>query len=187
MINHKHKFLFIHIPRTGGTSIEEQFEYREEREKNKHWNLSDWVSFLGNEKLSGYFKFTFVRNPWDIVASNYCSVWYNNPKLGGEIGLSSGKSLDYFLSKYKPAPFAHGDSFFDYITPNQMDFIGRYETREKDLKFISDKISFDINSKVRARINKNKHYTEYYDDETRQIVAEKYAKDIEYFGYKFGE
>ena len=71
-----------------------------------------------------------------------------------------------------------------------MDFVGRFENRENDLQYISQKIGVNIDSNIHQRkiqMRNKKHYTEYYDDETRQIVAEKYAEDIEYFGYKFGK
>ena len=190
MINHKHKFLFIHIPRTGGTSIEEQFQYDEAKSKNKHWNLNNWKNHLSDERFESYFKFTFVRNPWNIMISKYMCNWYALKHRGGEIGYRSGKSLKYFLEHYQPAKHEHGDGFFDYFDPAQMDFVGRFENRAEDIKYICEKIGININSKTRSRSRSHplkKHYTEYYDDETRQIVAEKYAKDIEYFGYKFGE
>ena len=192
MINHQHKFLFIHIPNTGGSSIESQFNYKENKEKNKHWNLNDWKKILDPDIFDEYFKFAFVRNPWDYMISKYKNVWFTNKHPGGPIGERAGKPLKYFLEHYKTPAHERGETFYDYFDPEQMDFIGRFENRENDLGYISKKIGATIDSKIHQRkiqmLDKNKkHYTEYYDDETREIVAERYAKDIEYFGYKFGE
>ena len=192
MINHKHKFLFIHIPRTGGSSIESQFNYKENKEKNKHRNLNDWKKTLDRETFDDYFKFGFVRNPWECMISKYKDVWFTGKYAGGPIGERAGKSLKYFLDHYKTPTHESGETFHDYFDPEQMNFIGRFENRENDLNYISTQIGVNINTKhhvrkVQARNKNKKHYTEYYDEETKQIVAEKYARDIEYFGYKFGE
>jgi chondroitin 4-sulfotransferase 11 len=188
MINQDHKFIFIHIPRTGGTSIEKNFSYI--GDEIKHWNLRDYKNYLNEREFNEYFKFTFVRNPWDIVVSKYVTIWYNSSSRGhgGKIGYLCGKSLKYFLTYYQPAKHEHGDSFFDYFDPEEMDFIGRFENRKNDLDFISSKVGATIDQQIMENPHPHKkHYTEYYDDEAREIVAEKYAKDIEYFGYKFGE
>ena len=191
MIIHAHKFLFVHIPRTGGTSIEAQFKDNGVRQENKHWNLNDWKNHLKNEDFESYFKFSFVRNPWDIVISNYFDRgWYSSPiqGRGGEIGYYSGKKFKVLLDHYEPAAHEHGDGLLDYLKPNEMDFIGRFENRTQDLEYISKKIGIKIDTNVKARSHQNKkHYTEYYNDETRKIVAEKYAKDIQCFNYKFGD
>ena len=189
MINHDHKFIFIHIPRTSGTSIENQFECHKKQVKNKHWVLNDWKKRLEAKIFDEYFKFSFIRSPWDAIISKYLDVWFTNKHPGGPIGKKAGKSLEYFLEHYRAPKHEHGETFFDFFDPEQLDFVGRFENRENDLNYISQRIGFQIDPNTHAKkqqqLYSKKHYAEYYSDETREIVAQKYANDIEYFGYKF--
>jgi len=196
MISHEHKFLFIHVPRTSGSSIEIQFKYNDagmwmvNYDGRKHWTLNQWKEHLEPEVFETYFKFTIVRNPWDRVISKYCTR-----NEFGPIGQPAGKSLKYFLDNYKTPGNEHGETLIDYFDPEQMDYIGRFESREDTLTYVSQKIGVEIDNSYKLRPvqatikqqNDNHHYTEYYDEETKQIVAERYARDIELFGYEFGD
>jgi hypothetical protein len=150
------------------------------------------------------FKFAFIRNPYDIVVS-WC--FYYLQKKGDKKELQ--KIIKFYGNKFLSGSFKDFVKYApDFIFRSQLDFIeredislnfvGRYENLKQDLGYCFNKIfknqnnyydyvnEVDLDSTTYNK-TKHKHYTEYYDDETKEIVAKKYAKDLEYFGYEFGE
>ena len=204
IISPKYKFVFIAPEKTGTTSIHDALEQIEdnnlivgklvgddntnsnckggvdatEPHKYKHSDCKRSGNFLNS--YSDYFKFAFVRNPWDRVVSWYC---FEKKKFTNKKRDLTNVNFAKYIRNYENI-WAGG---FQYESTKCCNFIGRYENIQEDFNTICDKIKIPQQKLPHKNKTKHKHYTEYYDDETKQIVAEKYAKDIEYFGYEFGK
>ena len=192
MISHKHKCIFIHIRKTAGISIRNILGECDGESCGLHFHdhLSGHKNLLSKKQFDEYFKFTFVRNPWDMRVSLYKYL-----AKGGHRSLTRyARRLSFpnWIKRYSNRVNVNtthtGRTQLSYIEPSEnMDFIGRFENLQEDFNVVCNKIGIPRQELPHKNKSKREHYTEYYDDETRQIVAEKYAKDIEYFGYEFGE
>ena len=193
MIDKRKKIIFIHIPKTGGTSMENALRGKLGQLFTTHRKASEYAS---HNDLDKFFKFTIVRNPWDKMVSEY--FYYRE---GGSKGFKKDKILsrkmpDSFLRfikndfwPLKPERPKHHCTQLSFLGANKkenvMDYVCKFETLRKDAAVVSGKIGFHLNL-PHLRKSKHSHYSEYYDDEAREIVADAYREDIQYFGYKFG-
>ena len=196
IISDSHNFVFVATTKTGSTSIENNLGSYKSKHKithlhdsyNKHCPLK--IIHQKFPFIEDYFKFAIVRNPFDWVAS-----WYFYRKTRrNENNTKSISFKDWLIDEDSSAYNIKGIgltlSQYDIISCDaniKLDFIGKYENLQDDFNIICDKIGIPQRQLPHKNKSKHKHYTEYYDDETKEIVAEKYAKDIERFGYKFGQ
>jgi Sulfotransferase family len=179
------KCIFVEVPKTGSTSIRAIVG----EPPKPHQNIWQIFNSIPAEKFRSYFKFGFVRNPWDRAVSLY------ERKEG--LKLKSRMGFDQFIEWMRFAsctcihPVPHRYQLDWFVSPHGdviVDFIGKYENLESDWAAISARLG--IGAKL-PRLNVNTErtcdYVSYYSEKTRRIVAERFAVDIERFGYKFGE
>ena len=202
MISHEHLCVFIHIPKTGGTSISysitrnlKQFPHGWDKKLKKykqHFTMSELLKYgcLKKDQFSLYFKFAFVRNPWDRFLSEFA---YRKRLHGKTFPCGFKEFLLHGHGKVhrRAAIKQHIRPQYEFVhdeSGNQMvDFIGRFENQQEDFNHICNKLGLPHKELTHENKSNHRPYWEYYDDESREIVAEKYAKDIEVFDYKFGE
>lgn len=189
MVSHSHQLIFTHIPKTGGTSIRSLFGNQGIYAKNH----LETLPFIDNKEFKNYYKFTIVRNPWDRLVSLF--FWKINIKKRRKIlkhvtfeqfilNLNHKKELKK-LFPHDPNIFFHIEGYVNFYPLNCYDHIGKYEELNETYTILSDR--YHLNQPLPHLFKSNhKHYTEYYTNKTKRIVADKYAQDIELFGYEFG-
>lgn len=182
MIEHYYQFIFVHILKTAGTSIEQlfcDFPTDQRDVEFKHSNI-DFYYKQFPRNAGNYFKFTFVRNPWDRLVSQY--QWrlfkrYQDPNQ------SLGEWLTNSYDMWQ-------NSQLRMISINNevmMDFIGRFENLRQDWSRICETLGIQQQTLPHLNNLSNRpHYTDFYDDETRKLVEIGCKEEIEYFNYAFG-
>jgi chondroitin 4-sulfotransferase 11 len=211
-VSHQLKCVFVHVPRTGGTSIESALglwgDWRQENTSSlfgmitspdlkrrlgttpflQHLTASELGSVLPRE-FQRYYRFAFVRNPWDRLVSIRARMDQHMHAVAQSAGLQlGGTSFDQFLEltqNFEHVQLAPQHGFIlDSAGDLAVDFLGRFERLATDFTAICARLG--LQSALPHR-NASKHgdYRPYYDCASRRVVERRYGDDIERFQYLF--
>jgi hypothetical protein len=167
LLNHKYNFLYVHIAKTGGTSVRTVLNKLRWRDPmyylmfpgHKISNMTGHITatkfprhagviaakeMLPDALFNKLYKFAFVRNPWDLQVSSYHHIQRERPELLKDI-----KDFNQFI-EYKFDPARPYIFHFDIATKLQtdhlidlrgdiiVDFVGRYENLQDDVNTVKN-------------------------------------------------
>lgn len=161
---------------------------------------------IGQDMWDRYYKFTIVRNPFDKLISGFFFYGKNGGKVAGKLMKLKAKvrqvldieeKVDKSRGQKEIERFRSwihkGGSIIDrnkYMIDGEenMDYFIRYEHLHEDMKHVCDQLSIPFEPSLVPQFKKGlrKHsipIQDYYDTETYRIVREKYAWEVEKFGY----
>tara|TARA_Y100000004_G_scaffold193929_1_gene257392 strand:+ start:18695 stop:19330 length:636 start_codon:yes stop_codon:yes gene_type:complete len=210
IINHKYKFIFIHVPKCAGTSIKRALypycdEYdqffgghpnvpEENSEVHKHSTASEVKRFATRERWDKYFTFSFVRNPFSRIVSLY--KWWQETDGLFDIktkNIISNMSFEEFVfSKYTGetqvkflASKNPKKTFVTEANRVELDFLGKHERINKDFAYVCGLLKLpNLNlEKHNVTTNDYNSFNAYYNKKTKTRVREKFAEDFDFLGY----
>ena len=183
VINHSKKFGFVHIPKTGGTSITHILKKSNGTEGIA---IHDSTRLLTN--VDDYFIFTFVRNPFTRLTSSYFHVCRQEGfvSFGDFIKNINLKDMWYFPQSYYINSSREND--------NKISFIGKYENFTNDVNYVLKTIGFKypiphLNRhplyEKHPNLKQQNYYKYIYTEEwMKDWVRERYENDFKIFNYE---
>ena len=206
LLSYSHRFIFIHNYRVAGTSIRKSLDkyvrkpllrrifgkiglgnklsHHKWKTFPAHIKAKELRRILPADLYDTFYKFAFVRNPWDWQVSLYHYMLKNKSHRQHRL-ISAMKSFDeYLVWRVNEGKVLQKDFVTDLEGTMIVDFVGRYENLSEDFLQVCN--ALNINASL-PHINKSSHmnYRSYYSAETRSLVEENFSEDIELFNYTF--
>lgn len=207
IISHRHKFIFIHIYKVAGTSVShalrpyaswpcesavtklmQRVGYLPSAQQfSDHVSARELKAQLSSKMFETYYKFAFVRNPWDWQVSLYQYILKNPKHRQHENVIKMRGFEDYLrwqLARSQHKPWSSQKNFVTDTDGNLIvDYVGRYETLNDDFATVLDHLGLSARL---PHLNKTKavDYRDYYTPKTSQMLFDYYRADIEMFGYQ---
>lgn len=189
----RHQCIFVHIPKTGGVSVARSLFGNL---TGGHRRVSDYRLIYGERDFQAFFKFAFVRNPWDRLLSSYLFL-----KNGG---------YNRADAEWAEAHLAHYETFQDFVkswvspktvlthvhfVPQYLfvcdasgnlavNFIGHFERLTEDFEVIRRQLGIVAQLEHYNR-SEPRNYRNFYTEGAEKVVERVYRKDIELFKYSF--
>lgn len=214
IISHRHRYIFVHAPKTGGTSLALALEAkigkvdiligdtpkavkRRKRLKGvtasgrlwKHSQLADIYGLVTQSDVEQYFVFTLVRNPWDRIVSYY--HWlkvqhFEHPAvlLAQSLDFSGFIHHEMTRQAFSTAPYA------SFVTDAQgrerCDLFLRLEAISEDVAKLQSALGLRLPDLTHCnRSDRSANWRQYFSEKDAALVAEICATDIARFAYQF--
>jgi hypothetical protein len=193
IISHQHKFIFVKTRKTAGSSIEKYLvNYLgptdictgskadgtpriNTNEINGHRSWQ-WIANTYPKEWETYYKFAVERNPWDKLISAYFYYKKRKPK-------KVAKGFEAFVRGAKDqndwGMYAHARNI---KVDNLIDYTNLHES------FLEMPIPYNnelLRTFVKSDTSREKDYKKMYNEETKNIVAERFSNVIKHFSYNF--
>lgn len=210
MISHDKKCIFIHIPKCGGTSIEDviwpkdqgrtendlwmgfvnRFENKYQTGGLQHLLARQVREEVGPDVFSDYYKFAFVRNPWDRIVSQFAYM-QQRPDLMDYLGMTAETEFKAYLDLIRLKEHVQWMPQVRFLLDQDgsvlVDRIGRLESFNEDCAQIFAALGLTLDQLPGHANRSKRHSFRYYysDRETIDMVADLFAEDVDYLGYEF--
>lgn len=207
------RYLFIHIPKTGGTSLALALEARAMRDDMmlgdtpkarkrrrrlqdvrtrgrlwKHSTLSDIEGLVSDDVLGGLFAFTLVRNPWDRAVSYY--HWLREQRFEHPaVELAQNLPFDAFVADRTISTAFRTNPYSSYMRRSdgveRCDAYIRIERFQEDAASLFTHLGFEFELPTENTSPRTRDYRQYYSDASAEAIGQSCAEDISGFGYRF--